>query len=111
MIRSELILRIAAQNPHLYAKDVEAIVAAILDRVAEALAAGGRVELRDFGTFCVRVRDGRGGRNLGTGARLVVRAKAHIHFRPGKSMRSRINPEEAESLRRSTAPHGSPGRS
>ena len=43
MIRSELVARIAAQNPHLYAKEVEAVVDAILDRIAGALANGDRV--------------------------------------------------------------------
>jgi hypothetical protein len=40
MIRSELVARIAAQNPHLYAKDVEAVVNAILDRITVARRAG-----------------------------------------------------------------------
>ena len=62
-IRSELAARIAAKNPHLYAKDVEAVVDAILGRIAAALAAGDRVERCAFGTFCVRDREPRAGRN------------------------------------------------
>lgn len=50
MIRSELFARIAQQNPHLYDKDVEAVVDAILDRIAIALADSARVEIRDFGS-------------------------------------------------------------
>jgi len=54
MIRSELIARIADQNPHLYAEQVEAVVDTILDRITAALADGDRVGLRDFGAlFCV----------------------------------------------------------
>ncbi|MCJ2102394.1 integration host factor subunit beta [Methylobacterium sp. E-046] len=91
MIRSELVARVAAQNPHLYARDVEAMVNAILDRIVGALADGDRVELRDFGTFCVRDREARTARNPRTGEMVVAKAKAHIHFKPGKGMRARLN--------------------
>ena len=49
MIKSELVLKIAEQNPHLYQRDVENIVNAILDTIADALSRGDRVELRGFG--------------------------------------------------------------
>src|SRR5205085_11214379 len=52
MIKSELIEKIAAENPHLYQRDVEKIVNTILDTITTALAQGDRVELRDFGVFC-----------------------------------------------------------
>ena len=51
MIKSELIERIAAENPHLYQRDVEKIVNAILDTITAGLARGDRVELRGFGVF------------------------------------------------------------
>lgn len=91
MIRSELVLRIAEQNPHLYATEVEAVVDTILDSITAALADGDRVELRDFGTFCVRDREGRRGRNPRTGKEVVVPARTHVHFKPGKAMRARLN--------------------
>ncbi|GJE15080.1 integration host factor subunit beta [Methylobacterium longum] len=91
MIKSELIARITAQNPHLFAADVEAVVNGILDRIAGALADADRVELRDFGTFCVRDREARTARNPRTGETVVVEAKAHVHFKPGKRMRARLN--------------------
>ena len=91
MIRSELVARIAAQNPHLCAREVEAVVDAILDRIAKALADGDRVELRDFGTFCVRDREARAARNPRTGETVVVEAKGRIHFKPGKGIRTRLN--------------------
>ncbi|GJE15205.1 integration host factor subunit beta [Methylobacterium longum] len=96
MIRSELVARIAAQNPHLFASEVEAVVDAILDRIAGALADGDRVEVRDFGTFCVRDREARTARNPRTGERVVVGAKAHVHFKPGKRMRARLNLERVD---------------
>lgn len=91
MTRSELVDRIAAQNPHLRARDAEAIVSAILAQMAEALAAGGRVELRDFGTFGLKHREAREGRNPRTGAKVDVPAKAEVVFRPGRAMRARLN--------------------
>jgi integration host factor beta subunit len=63
MIKSELIERIAEQNPHLYQRDVEKIVNAILDTITTALAQGDRVELRGFGVFAVKTRNARTGRN------------------------------------------------
>ena len=61
MIKSELIERLAEQNPHLYRQDVEDLVNAILDTVADALAQGARVELRGFGAFTVKRRGARAG--------------------------------------------------
>jgi nucleoid DNA-binding protein len=46
MIKSDLIQRISLQNPHLYQRDIEKIVSAILDEIVEALGRGDRVELR-----------------------------------------------------------------
>ena len=54
MIKSELVQRIAEHNPHLYQRDVENIVNAILDEIVAALARGDRVELRGFGAFSLR---------------------------------------------------------
>ena len=59
MIKSELIARIAEQNPHLYRRDAEAIVDAILDTITAGLARGDRVELRGFGMFTVKKRSAR----------------------------------------------------
>ena len=53
MIRSELIQKIADDNPHLYQRDIERIVSTIFDEISEALARGDRVELRGFGAFSV----------------------------------------------------------
>src|SRR5882724_8144677 len=66
MIKSELVQRIAEHNPHLYQRDVENIVNAILDEIVAALARGDRVELRGFGAFSVKHRPARAGRNART---------------------------------------------
>ncbi|MGY6568756.1 MAG: integration host factor subunit beta [Salinarimonas sp.] len=91
MIKSELVLRIAEQNPHLYQRDVENIVNAVLDTIVEALARGDRVELRGFGAFSVKKRDARIGRNPRTGETVEVASKAIPVFKTGKEMRLRLN--------------------
>ena len=72
MIKSELVQRISAQNPHLYQRDVEKIVNAILGEIIAAMARGDRVELRGFGAFSVKQRPARTGRNPRTGAHVAV---------------------------------------
>jgi len=91
MIKSQLVLRIAEMNPHLYQRDVETVVNAILEEVTDALRRGDRVELRGFGAFSVKRRDARAGRNPRTGERVDVGEKAVAQFRAGKEMRQRLN--------------------
>ena len=93
MIRSELVARIAALNPHLYEKDCEAVVNAILGRIADALAAGERVEIRGFGAFSTKDLRARQGRNPKTGESVAVRGKKVVQFKPGKEIRQRVNAE------------------
>lgn len=96
MIRSKLVARIAAQNPHLYARDVEAVVDAILERIVDALVDGDRVELRDFGTFATKETRARTGRNPRSGQTVDVAAKRSVQFKPGKAMRARLNIRPAD---------------
>ena len=91
MIKSELVLKLAEQNPHLYQRDVENIVNAILDTIADALARGDRVELRGFGAFSVKKRDARTGRNPRTGEAVAIAEKYVPVFKTGKEMRQRLN--------------------
>ena len=91
MIKSELIQRIAAANPHLYHRDVERIVNVIFDEIVNALARGDRVELRGFGAFTVKYRAPRIGRNPRTGAPVAVEEKYVPFFKTGKELRERIN--------------------
>jgi integration host factor subunit beta len=91
MIKSELVTRIAAVNPHLYQRDVENIVNAILDEIVDALARGDRVELRGFGAFSVKERPARVGRNPRTGEHVPVGGKVVPFFKTGKEMRVRLN--------------------
>jgi integration host factor subunit beta len=81
VIRSELSLRLAGRNPHLFQRDVEKVMNALLDQIIAALARGDRIELRGFGTFTPKVREGRVGRNPRTGAKVDVPEKNIPYFR------------------------------
>ena len=91
MIRSELIQKIADDNPHLYQRDVEKIVATVFDEIIDAMARGDRVELRGFGAFSVKKRDARVGRNPRTGETVQVDEKHVPFFKTGKLLRDRLN--------------------
>ena len=91
MIRSELIQKLADENPHLFQRDVERIVNTIFDEITETMARGDRVELRGFGAFSVKKRDSRVGRNPRTGASVAVAEKHVPFFKTGKLLRGRLN--------------------
>jgi len=91
MLKSGLIQRISAQNPHLYERDIEKIVNVILDAITAAMARGDRIELRGFGSFGVKSRSARINRNPRTGARVSTEKRILPFFRTGKEMRVRLN--------------------
>ncbi len=93
MTKSELIMRLAERNPHLYLRDVERIVSTIFDEITAALARGDRVELRGFGALSVKERNARIGRNPRTGDAVSVAQKFVPFFKTGKDLRERLNPK------------------
>ena len=97
MVKSELILRLAELNPHLYQRDIERIVSTMFDEISTALADGDRVELRGFGAFSVKERAARTARNPRTGVTVSVSDKRVPFFKSGKELRERLNtPSRAE---------------
>ena len=91
MIKSELVQRISAANPHLYQRDVENIVNAILNEIVAAMARGDRVELRGFGAFSVKNRPARTGRNPRTGEAIKIKAAKVPKFTAGKALKDAVN--------------------
>ncbi len=73
--------------------DAEIIVAAMLDSMVQSLQAGDRIEIRGFGSFGIRQRKGRIGRNPKTGVRVDVPAKRIPYFKPSKKLKDLINHE------------------
>ena len=82
MIRSELLQKLAQDNPELRAQEVEQVVDIFFEEIAQRLAEGGRIELRGFGAFSTREREARTGRNPRTGERM----KAILPSRGGRLM-------------------------
>lgn len=88
--KSELVRRIAREQPQLSEQDVEMAVEKILTRMAEALAAGARIEIRGFGTLRLHHRRPRRAINPRTGARVQVGEKFVPHFKPGAGLRDAV---------------------
>lgn len=96
MTKSELIDVLTKQQSHLALKDVELAVKCIIEQMNQALATGERIEIRGFGSFSLRVRPPRIGRNPKTGESVAL-AKKHVpHFKPGKELRDRVNESAAQ---------------
>ena len=91
MIKSELVVKIAEKNPHLYHRDVERIVNRVFDEITHAMRDGNRVELRGFGAFSAKERQARTGRNPRTGEAVDVTEKRVPFFKTGKELRQRLN--------------------
>lgn len=96
MIKSELVQKLADENPHLFTRDIEKIVNTVFDQISQALAQGDRVELRGFGAFSVKHRDARIGRNPRTGEAVAIEEKWTPFFKAGKEMRERLNYKPGE---------------
>src|SRR5437764_15066684 len=96
MIRSELVQQLCTDFPDLTQREVENVVGAIFDSITEQLERGGRVELRGFGAFSTRQRDGRLGRNPRNGESAAVDAQRVPDLQPGEEMRDRLNLQEGD---------------
>ena len=99
MTRSELIRRIAHKQPLLAGGEVELAVKVMLEHMTACLAAGGRIEIRGFGSFSLRFHRGRLGRNPSTGAPVALRPKYAPYFKPGKALRERVDRQTGEAHR------------
>lgn len=91
MTKSELIDLLASQQQHLAHVDVELAVKTILEQMSQSLASGDRIEVRGFGSFSLHYRPPRMGRNPKTGASVALPGKYVPHFKPGKTLRERVN--------------------
>ena len=90
MIKSSLIKKLLKNNPHLIQKDIEIIVDTVLENIGETLSSNGRVEIRGFGTFSVRHRAAREGRNPQTGASMHIAASKVPGFKAGKGLKDKV---------------------
>lgn len=97
MNKSDLIENLTEKMSHLSQKDVEAIIQTMFDRMTNTLADGGRIEIRGFGSFEVRAREAREGRNPKTGEKVFVTSRKVPFFKVGKELRERVNTSSSSS--------------
>jgi integration host factor subunit beta len=87
MIKSELIAELGNSRDYLSCKDAAEIVNLFFNFIAEELIEGNRLELRGFGTFKIKNKPGRVGRNPKTGIKVEIPPKAVAYFKPGKDLK------------------------
>ena len=90
MTKSDLIERVSIKVPHVSKKDTETVVNTIFDCMTAALRTGDRIEIRGFGSFQVKVREAREGRNPKTGQQIPISARTVVTFRPGQKLKERV---------------------
>jgi len=91
MTKRDLIDEVVKIYPRFSGRDAEVIVNAVFDSMTEALARGERIEIRGFGSFVVKHRQAREGRNPKTGAVVPVAAKRVPFFKVGKELKLRVD--------------------
>ena len=87
-----------ARVAELTKKHSEVIVDAVFESIINALQRGEKIELRGFGSFRLRRREPRKGRNPKTGDRVDVPSKRVPYFKPGKELKELINSKEVEKV-------------
>lgn len=90
MTKAELVDEVA-HAVQLTKKQAETIVNIVFDSIVESLRAGQKIELRGFGSFRLRSRKSRTGRNPKTGEKVDVPSKKIPYFKPGKELKELIN--------------------
>ncbi len=98
MTKSDLVEKLAdkAANLALTKKQCEEIVDTVFDRMKEALRKGEKIEIRGFGSFTIRVRRSKEGRNPKTGEKVFIPEKRIPFFKVGKELREMVNPDGTE---------------
>ncbi len=91
MNQSELIEQLIAKHPGMNAADIGLAVKSLIELLAQALSTGQRIEIRGFGSFDLRYRSSRTGRNPRTGVLVTIPARYTPAFRAGKELRERVN--------------------
>ncbi len=90
MTKADLVEQVA-KEAEMTKKDAEQLVEIIFDSITDSLNKGEKIELRGFGSFRVRERNSRMGRNPKTGEAVAIPAKRVAYFKPGKDLKELIN--------------------
>ena len=109
MTKADLVEDVAVAA-ELTKKDAERLVEIVFESVIETLNAGEKIELRGFGSFRVRSRGSRRGRNPKTGDPVDIPAKRVPYFKPGKELKELINEIDSSPATDSASPASSNAR-
>lgn len=96
MTKSDLVEKIADKNRNISKKDIEIIVNTIFDSMKNSLIRKERIEIRGFGSFTVKSRNAREGRNPKTGEVVHITQKCVPYFKVGKELRERVNLDDSD---------------
>ncbi|MBI4209414.1 MAG: integration host factor subunit beta [Deltaproteobacteria bacterium] len=91
MTKSELVEKIATQTSQLSKRVAEAVVEQLFESMVDALRQGERIEIRGFGSFEIRTRNAKVGRNPKTGDKVSIPQKRIPFFKAGKELRERVD--------------------
>jgi len=89
--KKDLIDRISRNQDQLPHRDIELAVKTIINCMSQALSTGERIELRGFGSFSLRYRKPREGRNPKSGMTVNINERYVPHFKPGKNLKNKVN--------------------
>ena len=89
--KKNLIDRISRNQDQLPHRDIELAVKTIINCMTQALSTGERIELRGFGSFSLRYRKPREGRNPKSGMTVNINERYVPHFKPGKNLKNKVN--------------------
>lgn len=96
MTKSELVEMVSSRVTAFSRRDIELIVDTLFQSMSDNLSSGDKVEIRGFGSFKIKERDGRQGRNPKSGENIFIQPKRVPFFKAGKEIRERINPGSAD---------------
>ena len=88
--KKELIEIIANEQEQLPYKDIELSIKTIIESMIDSLKKGKRIEIRGFGSFSLRYRKSRIGRNPKSGESVNIDERYVPHFKPGKDLKERV---------------------
>ena len=104
MTKSELVATVAEAHTDLTRKHAELVVNTIFDSMKDALSEGDRIEIRGFGSFQVKIREARDGRNPKTGEPVHISAKRTPFFKVGKELKEMVDELDPNAMTAVLAP-------
>ncbi len=91
MVKSSLIAKIVSAHPSISPEHIQSAVNQLIELLATSLVQGQRIEIRGFGSFCLRPQAARAAHNPKTGQKIHTLDKYRVHFKPGKQLRDKVN--------------------